>query len=243
MDAEYALNYHRFYSEHWWWRAREAIILDKLQELRPKGGFGPILDVGCGDGLLLAKLQSFGSAEGVEPNETMLTEAGRRRGHIHATAFDDHFEPGKRYGLILLLDVIEHLEDDVACLRRALKLLEPSGRVLITVPAFNWLWSGHDDINGHLRRYNRPMFREVARAADFRIDQMIYCFHWMVAAKLLVHWKERWMPSEPALPSIPPPWISSILALVCRAEQRLLTPLHLPLGGSLLIVGGRQDQT
>ena len=68
MEPEYASQYRKLYEEHWWWRARERFVLGELQRNRPDGGFGSILDIGCGDGLFFAPLSEFGEVEGVEPD-------------------------------------------------------------------------------------------------------------------------------------------------------------------------------
>ena len=166
MHPEYALFYRELYEKHWWWRAREDLILETLERLAPGGGVeGPILDVGCGDGLFFDKLARFGSVEGIEMDPTGVSPVGRWRERIRVQPFDATFQPGKTYALVLLLDVIEHFEDPVGCLRRAVELLAPGGAILVTVPAFRALWTRHDEINRHFTRYTRRGLESVARAA------------------------------------------------------------------------------
>ena len=128
MDPAYGARYRALYERHWWWRAREAKILGILERHAPRQGFGPILDVGCGDGLFFPKLQKFGEPRGVETDVDLVSDENRQR--IHIGPFDETFTPSERFGLILMLDVVEHLDDDVAALRYASELLTPDGLLL-----------------------------------------------------------------------------------------------------------------
>src|SRR5687768_17025438 len=150
MDPEYARKYRELYQRHWWWRAREGAILRELRQRQPPGGWRRILDVGCGDGLLFDQLSQFGSVEGIEPDLGLLDPKGRWRGSIHAIPFDQDFRPAHRYDVILMLDVVEHLAEPTRALAHARSLLEPGGVIIITVPAFQWLWTQHDDYNQHV---------------------------------------------------------------------------------------------
>jgi SAM-dependent methyltransferase len=239
VDRSYAAFYRHLYERHWWWRARERVILDRVARLHPPGGFGPILDVGCGDGLLLDKLAAFGEPEGIEADASLVTEEGRRRGCVHVTPFDETFRPGRRYGLVLMLDVIEHFRDDRACLRCALELLGPGGVVVITVPAFPTLWTAHDELSRHFTRYTKRSFARLAADAGLRIDEWRYLFQWTCALKLALRLKDRLRPAPPVLPTIPRPWANRILYACARLEEATYGRLPLPFGSSLLVVGGR----
>jgi len=239
VDAQYGQGYADLFKRHWWWRAREAVLLRELQRLRPASGFGSILDIGCGDGLFFDRLKEFGDVEGVEPDASLVTPDGPHRARIHVTPFDATFQPGKRYSLVLMLDVLEHLPDAAASLRHALDLLEPGGVFLATVPAFESLWTGHDDLNHHLVRYTRRTFRELGRAAGLRIDHERYFFYWTYPVKLLVRLKEAIQHSPPVHERVPTSIVNRALYAVSRAEEAILGPLRPPFGSSLLVVGGR----
>lgn len=236
MDVAYAARYRELYDHHWWWRAREAAVLAELRRLAPAGGWKRILDVGCGDGLLFPKLESFGEVEGVEPDPSMRAEAHGSR--IHTGPFES-FDPGRRYSLILMLDVVEHVADPVAFLQRGVALLEPGGLLFITLPAFSLLWTTHDVVNHHLARYTRRTFRNVARRAGMRIDRMAYFFHWLFFAKLAVRGAESLTRPRPTPPHLPARWLNRFAYLLSRAEQHVLSRMPLPFGSSLLVVGGR----
>ena len=242
MDPAYAARYEELYRRHWWWRARDAVVVKTLARLAPTDGFGRILDVGCGDGLFFGRLRRFGEPEGVEPDESLLTPRGRARGQIFAVPFDDRFQPGRRYGLVVMLDVLEHLPEPVAALSRVADLLEPGGRCLLTLPAMPCLWTSHDEFNRHRTRYTRAMLRYQAGRAGLRVRWARYLFHWLVPLKLgLRAWEAIW-PGEPRPATVPSPPLNRLLLSVCRLEEILLAKAGLPFGSSLLAVlggGGR----
>lgn len=217
------------------------MLLDRLRRLRPSAGFGAILDVGCGDGLWLERLQDFGDPEGLEPDAALVSDESRRRWGFHLCPFDDAFEPGKRYGLILMLDVLEHLPDEGAALRLAARLLRPDGILVLTVPAFRILWTTHDDLNFHRTRYTRAELARAVRDAGLSIRTVQYFFHWLFPVKLLVRAKEQVLGGEPRPPRVPPPLLNRLLYLASRLEQRLWGRLGPPLGSSILAVAGARN--
>jgi SAM-dependent methyltransferase len=238
MDADYGHRYRELYQRHWWWRAREAALLETLHQIRPAAGWGRILDIGCGDGLFFDRLLEFGEVEGIEPSAELVSADGPHRQRIHVRPFDDSFQPQHRFGLITMLDVLEHLDDPVGALGHALHLLAPDGTMLITVPAFNLLWTNHDVINHHRIRYTKASFRKVAQQAGFRIDQERYWFQWIFPVKVAGRLVERALGSEPAPAQVPSASINNALYRLSRIEHRLLSPLRLPFGSSLVVVGG-----
>jgi 2-polyprenyl-3-methyl-5-hydroxy-6-metoxy-1,4-benzoquinol methylase len=244
MDTQYAARYRELFARHWWWRARERLILDALRRHRPAGGWRNVLDVGCGDGLFfdaLGQLDGVSLVEGVEPARALVSPDGPHAARIHVAPFDASFDRGRRYSLVLMLDVLEHLPDPAGALRHALTLLEPDGVFLATVPAFMALWTRHDDLNHHYTRYDKCTFRALADVAGLRIDEARYFFHWTAAAKLGTRLIEAIVPGAPTSPSVPPEPINAALYALSRLEQRLADGLPLPFGSSLLVVGGRRD--
>jgi SAM-dependent methyltransferase len=234
MRDDYAKTYRQLYEQHFWWRAREALVLRELERLSRRIGHERILDVGCGDGLLFPQLERFGTVEGIEPFAPLSDD--RKHLPIHCRPFDDSFRPSEPYSLILMLDVLEHLQQPAGALRHALRLLEPEGSILITVPAFMLLWTAHDDINQHQIRYTRPSFAALSRDAGLELRELRYFFHWSFFAKLAVRAREQLSPGVPQPERVPAEPINRMLLGLSLAEQRL--PLRLPFGSSLLAIGG-----
>ena len=240
MDPEYARRYRELYEQHWWWRAREALLVRTLEHLRPPEGWRAILDVGCGDALFFEKLQHFGTTiEGVEPDAAIISADGPWRAQIHVRPFDATFQPARAYSLILMLDMLEHLADPLPPLQHAVRLLEPQGRIVVTVPAFKILWTSHDDYNQHVTRFTRARFEQLARNAGMRIDSMRYFFQWTCPVKLAQRLTEHIVPGVPDVARLPPRWANRSLYLVSRLEQSLFQSFRIPFGSSLLVVGGR----
>jgi SAM-dependent methyltransferase len=237
MDPKYGERYRDLFERHWWWRARSKVILDVLRRLQPTQGWKTILDIGCGDGLFFPELSRFGEVEGVEPFAELVNPANPYRNRISICPFDENYRPGKRYSLILMLDVLEHIENAAGSLRHAIDLLEPDGRLVATVPAFMVLWTNHDVMNQHFLRYTKPTFREVARQAGLRIQEERYLYHWTCPVKLGIGLKERIFRIQPKPAQVPMWAINESMYFLSRLEQRTLTPLSLPFGSSLLVVG------
>jgi SAM-dependent methyltransferase len=240
VDPDYGRYYRRLYETHWWWRARETAILAELRRLRPSGGWGRMLDIGCGDGLFFDRLLELGlSVEGIEPAADLVSDDPARRGRIYVAPFDASFRPAAPYDLIVMLDVLEHLDRPTEALRHALSILAPGGVLLATVPAFRALWTHHDDINHHVTRYTKSSFRAMAAPAGLRIDRLEYFFHWTFPVKLAQRAVEVVHKPSASRPGLPPAVVNRALYWASRAERAVLGPLRLPFGSSLMIVGGR----
>jgi SAM-dependent methyltransferase len=240
VDAQYALNYRELYENHWWWRARERLILATLKKLRPQGDWGSILDVGCGQGLFFDRLTKFGEVEGVETNSSLVAQNNRWKHQIHVAAFDATFQSNKQYSLILMLDVLEHLPNPTAYLRRAEELLHPAGNLLITVPAFSCLWTTHDDLNHHVSRFTKKSLSALISRTGLRIHDFRYFFHWMFPVKILIHYKEMCFRNDPVIPGIPPDNMNALLYRFSILEQTIFGAASLPFGSSLLAVCSKQ---
>jgi 2-polyprenyl-3-methyl-5-hydroxy-6-metoxy-1,4-benzoquinol methylase len=199
------------------------------------------LDIGCGDGLFFDRLAEFGDVEGVEPSADLVNPGNPHRDRIYVCPFDANFRPNKQYSLILMLDVLEHMEDPVGALRHALDLLSPEGRVIITVPAFMALWTNHDVLNHHLTRYTKQSFREVARRSGLGIQEARYFYHWTFPAKLATRVMEEVFHPAPDAPKIPPNWANQALFWLSRLEQKALSALPIPFGSSLMMVGRKEN--
>src|SRR5262245_24938681 len=185
MDREYAAGYARLYREHWWWRAREAIVVDTLRGLPLPPG-AAILDVGCGDALSFEALSAFGEARGIEVDEALLDPAGPHRGRIATRPLGDplYDGPAWRFDLITALDVVEHIDDDRAAVAAMAALLRPGGHLVVTVPAFALLCIKHDVINHHRRRYTAAGLRRLLDGEGLEVLRLRYLFRGLFAPKL-----------------------------------------------------------
>jgi len=238
LDPEFSQRYRELYERHWWFRAREELIIKFLRRNQPPGGWGSILDVGCGDGLFFPELSQFGDVEGIELAADVISPDNPYRDRIHIGPFDETFQPGKQYSLVLMLDVLEHLPEPAEALRNALSHLQPNGSLLITVPAFKALWTSHDELNYHFTRYTKATFNQVAEKAGMKTAESRYLFYWLFLVKLAVRGKESLLGSKPKIPGIPAPVLNRSLYWVSRLEEEIFGRVPIPLGSSLLVFGG-----
>src|SRR6185503_17431821 len=172
---------HRVEETHWWFVGRRKIIESFLKRvcaaLKPGSHEGSlnILDVGCGTGANLEMLSQFGKAEGVDVSAEAL-EFCRERGlqHVKEGAAEALPYESDSFDLVTGLDVVEHLDDDVAGLKEMRRVLRTDGRAVLFVPAFMFLWGVQDDISNHRRRYTMPELKRVVRQAGFVVERASY---------------------------------------------------------------------
>ena len=240
MQNDYAQEYRELYQNHWWWRSRERAIKREIELAPPTSANAKILDVGCGDGLLFPVLSEYGDVYGVEPDPATLASDSPHRDRIHLGYFDASYETEHRFDLIVMLDVLEHIENADAALAKAVDLLTENGRLIITVPAFRSLWTSHDDLNHHFTRYTKRSFRELAGRSGFRIGDMRYLFHWTCPAKLMIRLKEQFVATVPLSPQLPAGWMNRLLLGMTTLEQWTISRCGMPFGSSLLATGGKK---
>jgi SAM-dependent methyltransferase len=175
MRHTYPLTY-ELEESHWWFVGRRRIIASFVKEIceqvtdrRPR-----ILDIGCGTGGNLKMLSEFGDAEGVDISPDALAFCRERGLEVKLGAAEElPFETGT-FDLATALDVVEHLDDDVGCLREMRRVLRPGGRILLFVPTFMWLWGVQDEVSHHRRRYRLSELRRVVEEAGFEVERTTY---------------------------------------------------------------------
>lgn len=136
-----------------------------------------------------------------------------------------------------MLDVLEHLPDPAQAVRRVHSLLELGGFFLATVPAFQVLWTNHDVVNHHFKRYTRGELRQLLSSEDFQIRTDSYWFHWTFPVKLAERVVEKMFRLEPKNPAVPLQTINNLLWTLCRLEQKTITKLKPPFGSSAVALG------
>lgn len=239
MDAEYGQIYEDLYVRHWWFRAREAILVGVISALDlPRSAC--ILDVGCGNGLLFEQLGRFGFVQGVEVDRSLIPRDSRHRDRIFDKPLGDPLYDGMQFDLITALDVVEHIEDDRHAIEAMLKMLRPGGTLVMTVPASMMLWDRHDVINKHYRRYTARSLRSLM-AGKGHIRELRYLFHALFFPKLAVKKLNEWMHLDAVQHAIPPASVNRIMEVFCRLEYAALRPFRLPFGTSLLAVVEKVD--
>ncbi len=191
MDRDYELQTHQAEDRHWWYRGRRKVLDGVIDEMRLPAR-AEILDAGCGSGRNMIDLARHGTVTGVELSATSVSLARERcTGEvIEGSVLEMPFDAG-RFDLAASLDVIEHLEDDLAALRELRRVVKPGGTLLVTVPAYQWLWSGHDVVNHHYRRYTRRTLQRVGEQAGWRQARTTYFNSLLLPAAILLRVLDR----------------------------------------------------
>jgi len=237
MDSDYASHYAELYRSHWWWRSRESLVLRTIAELVPAERWERALDVGCGDALFLPQLSRFAeTAEGLETAETLVSKEAANRHTIHIGTLGEAFEPSREYDFISMLDVLEHIERPLRALHRSREIISPGGVLLITVPAFQALWTGHDAVNHHHCRYTRRELVRLVESAGFEVIESRYFFHWVALPKWILGRVERVIGPRLDYSRMPRRSFNSLLYAISRIEQVLFRPLRRLPGSSILLV-------
>lgn len=239
MDAEVFRKFGELESRHWWFGARRDIVLAIVARFTPPGA--RLLDVGCGTGYFLERARERYQVSGADPSPIAIRMCAERGlTEISASdAADLSQVAGKPFDVVTLLDVIEHLDDDVAALNAAASALTEDGKVVVTVPAFQFLWTRHDDINHHRRRYTRVRLRSALEAAGFKVEQVSYFNSYLFPLALVERLGKRVLGLDRGADlALPPAPINALMARVFRAERsRLAGGKGFPLGLSVLGVG------
>ena len=219
---------------HWYFRGRLAVLSSVFGHLLPRPA-SRVVELGCGTGNVLHTLARFGEAVGIEHDEALRAVARAAGLDVRkGTLPDDVPLPDGWADAVLLLDVIEHLDDDVAALRTARRLTRPGGTVIVTVPAYAWLWSGHDVALGHRRRYTAGTLRRVLHGADLRVEHLGYFNTVLCPAIAAVRAVKRIAGARGHDLGHPPDVVNRALTALFAFERHLVLRPGLPFGCSVL---------
>ncbi len=228
-------------STHWWYRARRDILADYITRYADLPANARILEIGCGTGHNLPMLAEFGEIDAIEIDAAAREIASARLGKPVSAAPLPELPGVERgsYDMIAVLDVVEHIEDDVGALKAMADCLKPGGKILIAVPAHGWMWSAHDVVNHHKRRYSKTSLDAAIRAAGLKHNGLRWfnslLFPVAVAARLAgkLTGKDDSDDSPPAGP------INKALETVFRIERHLVGRMPLPPGLSIVTLASK----
>jgi SAM-dependent methyltransferase len=234
--------YHLHYKQeesHWWFAARSAIvrrIIDKYGNLKPGE---TVLDIGCGTGAILKELSAKYNVVGLDMSP-LAVEYSRKRGLKNVFQMPVQEFPREKFDVktAILLDVIEHIDDDVDVLRAAREIVGPNGRVIVTVPAHMWMWSSHDVINHHKRRYTMGSLKESLEKAGLEPLKLSYYNTLLFPLAAAKKFMDRGRPTDEAHDAVdqPGPLVNTVFKKIFASEKYLVPSINLPFGVSLLAV-------
>ncbi len=173
---------------HWWFVGRRSILDSFLKGIGEKLAVSNselhILDVGCGTGANIEMLSHYGQAEGVDVSDDALEFCRRKGLKVQKGLAETLPYADETFDLTTALDVVEHLDDDIAGLKEMFRVTRSGGYSLIFVPAFMWLWGVQDDISNHRIRYNKQQIVERLKSAGYEIERATYA-NWTFFAPIL----------------------------------------------------------
>lgn len=235
---------HEVEDRHWWFGGRRAIVGSVIDQL-PLPARPQILEAGCGTGGNLELLAAHGQVTALEyDHEAARLAKARNRGTVLRASLGDSLPfRDEQFDLVVLLDVLEHLDDDALALRTLFRHVRPGGFVVITVPAFMFLWSAHDRDHQHRRRYIADQLHACVRDAGFEPTLLSYFNTLLFPFIAAVRMCDRLRESRAATPGLglPAPMLNRALRGLFGSERHLLRFVALPLGVSLLAVGRKEQ--
>ena len=229
---------------HWWFAGRRRVLKAIIGRLGLKQN-AAILELGSGTGGNFMFLSDFGQVTAVEMNETARGISRSRPGaaDVHAGMLPDDLPLGDRkFDLVCMFDVLEHVEDDAGALRAARAHLAPKGVLLLTVPAYQALFGPHDEALHHKRRYEAAGLRARLQEAGLRVERLSFANAALLPVAWVLRWLDKLLQRQQATGSaVPAAPVNALLAAVFGAEAWILPHVSLPFGLSLIAVARADD--
>ena len=242
MREQHYFEIHNAELTHWWYCARRQIVANLITKLATTNRPLQIADIGCGTGASFAMLTRFGWTVGIDFSPLALSFS-RTHGHLQlaAAALPSRPFQSDSFDIVCALDVIEHIENDADAMRELLRICKPNGLVILTVPAYQWLWSSHDDLNEHKRRYTRPQIQALLKDLPMTVERLSY-MNILLAPPVIFYRQIKRLsqcfckPNKPIRSDdfLPPRLLNWILRKVFAIEASWLTHHSLPFGTSVI---------
>ena len=223
---------------HWWYRARRKILADLIRREARVPAKSRVLEIGCGTGHNLKMLEQFGRVDALELDDEARAIAEKRLGRkAMSTPLPELAGvKGLHYDLIGAFDVIEHIDDDAAAVASIATKLKPGGRFFMTVPAHQWMWSAHDVVNHHKRRYSKRSLRRLIDQSPLKLEKIGYFNSLLFPLAIADRLASRLRGKEDSDLRLPPALLNAALERAFASERHLVGRLPLPPGLSLFAV-------
>ena len=229
--------------DDWWYRVMRKVVWNYLDWFGGESS-GTLLDIGCGTGYTLMELKKRGwKTYGIEIEKKMVEKA-KSLGLDQVKEGDAVKLPWSqnKFDAVLMLDVLEHVREEEKALAEAYRVLKQGGILILNCPAYNWLWSYHDDSAKHMRRYTRRQLKQKVIKTGFSIDKATY-LNWLlfpiVAGVRLVSRLGRGKAAKSDVGRVPF-WARSWLYIIFSSELRVLKYINFPYGLSVSIVAKKR---
>ena len=228
--------------EHWWFLGRRRVLTALLGQLGLEPG-ARILEAGAGSGGNVPMLQAFGEVSAFDMDAEAAGYCRQDTGVgclVGRLPDGNPFQGQADFDLVVALDVLEHIDDDVDSLRSLATCLAPGGRMLLTVPAYQWMYSGHDEVHHHRRRYDRARLARVVAAAGLRVCRISYYNSLLLPLVASVRLAQRLVGRRARTDTrMGSALANGLLATVFGSEGRWLRHASFPAGTSLFVLAER----
>lgn len=246
MRYEELAKMYRMEDAYWWFVGRRRLVRALVKRHGPPSP--TVLDVGCGTGGTMDGLRDLGEIWGADVSESAL-DFCRERGHpslnrcrAEALAFAD-----ASFDVAVCCDILEHLEDDDLGFAEVLRVLRPGGVAIVTVPAYKWLWSEHDEALSHKRRYEKRELRDKLKVHGVEVLKLSYAvsfvFPLVLAVRLLSRLRVRKLGKPHTQLMSLPRWLNSFFLWLQEIETWVISHAGLPFGSSLVAVVRKPGRT
>lgn len=244
MDSRLFDEMLRVENHHWWFVARRKIINAFIKRAEFKDNIR-IFEIGCGNGANLEFLSAHGDVTAIEKSEIALEYASKKNiGTIKQGELPDGIpnDINEEFDLVVMLDVLEHIEDDEECIKVLRNRVSKNGKLLLTIPAHQYLWSVHDEIHHHKRRYSIKQIRELLSKNGWSIKYISY-FNTLLFPLAFIDRKYGSAPSKKDYKiSIPKKWLNWSLQKIFNLEQHLIGIVSYPFGLSIIAFAEINDK-
>lgn len=225
---------------HWWFIARQKIICYIIKKYVKNKENINLLDIGCGSGAMLNVLKQYGKTTGLDNSDTAIkmSKSVFDGNIVQDDIFNEDTLNNQSFDCITILDVIEHMDKDYLIPDRIHKLLNENGICIVTVPAYMWLWSTHDDINEHKRRYTKKQLISLFKTNNLTIEKCSYyntilffpiSFIRLIKKIFRIHESTSDM-------KMPNKFVNNLLCTIFSIEKFLIPKFNIPFGVSILMV-------
>ena len=223
---------------HWWYRARRNILSDLIERRIKLPADARILEIGCGTGHNVLMLQRFGEVDAIEIDEAARELAAERLGKAVGAAPLPELAgvPDGGYDLIAILDVLEHVEADEQALASMARKLRGGGRILLTVPAHPWMWSAHDVVNHHQRRYTKRSLQDVIARSGLKLEMISYFNSLLFPLAAGARLAGRVTGKQDSDDKLPPRPVNKLFEALFNLERHALGRVPFPPGVSLVAI-------
>lgn len=243
MDQEYSTQYFELEKSHWWFVARKEILRDSLQSvihhIPKQNNERQILNIGVAGGETSLMLSEFGNVTSVEFDEKICRELHKRNIPIVQADMTKLPFENNRFDIVAAFDVVEHIEKDQLAILEAIRVTKKGGLTFMTVPALNSLWSNHDEVNHHFRRYTLGSFNQL-----FRTQQLIFTSYFnfllfpvIAGIRLVQRFLKKPNELKSDFESNKTSWTNGLLKKIFESEKHVLNRnIRLPIGISIMTI-------